>query len=211
MKIVVFGSSGRIGRVITAEALRRGHYVTAVSRRSHRMGLTHPRLTSVRGDAADAASVAEVARGHDVAVVAVGPAPGGDDALFAAVARAMLAGLSQAEVKRVVVLGGAGSLEVAGGGRLVDTPDFPEPWKGNALGQAAALELYRLSDFDWTYLSPAAVLEPGERTGHYRSGGDQLLKDAEGKSRITIPDYALALMDEVERGDHLRQRMTVAY
>jgi hypothetical protein len=211
MKIIVFGSSGRIGRVITEEALRRGHYVTAVSRRAHRMGLTHPRLTSLRGDAADAASVAAVAKGHDVAVVAVGPAPGGDDAVFAAVARAMLEGLPKAEVRRVVILGGAGSLEVAPGVRLVDTPEFPVGWKSNALGQAAALELYRLADCDWTYISPPALIEPGERTGHYRSGGDQLLIDGQGKSRITIADYAIALVDQVERGDHLRQRMTVAY
>ena len=211
MKIVVFGASGRIGRAITEEALTRRHYVTGVSRRANRMGLTHPRLTTLRGDAADPASVAVVAAGHDAAVVAVGPAPGGEDGVFAAVARAMLVGLPMAIVKRVVILGGAGSLAVASGGRLVDTPEFPADWKRNALGQAAALDIYRLADLDWTYLSPAALLEPGERTGHYRIGGDQVLVDNQGNSRITIPDYAMALVDEVEQAAHVRQRITVAY
>ncbi len=211
MKIVVFGASGRIGRVSAEEGLARGHFVTGVGRRASRMGLTHPRLTTVRGDATDPESVAIVASGHDAAVVAVGPAPGGDDGVFAAVAAAMISGLPKGGVSRVLILGGAGSLEVAPGQRLVDTPEFPAAWRGNALGQAAALELYRQSTLAWTYLSPAALIEPGERTGHYRTGSDQLLVDADGKSRISIADYAMAMIDELEVPKNVGRRMTVGY
>lgn len=211
MKFVVFGASGRIGTQIVEEALSRGHQVTAAVRNPGKLGLTHARLTEVQADAADPASVAAAARGHDAAIVAVGPGPGGDFGNYAKVAKALISGLPKAGVRRLLILGGAGSLEVAPGVRLVDTAEFPPAWKPDALGQADALALYRASDLDWTYISPAAVLEPGARTGKYRAGTDQLLVDAQGNSRISIPDYAVAMVDELEKPKNLRRRMTVAY
>jgi putative NADH-flavin reductase len=125
----------------------------------------------------------------------------------------LLDGASQAKVKRLIVVGGAGSLEVAPGVRLVDAPAFPAEWKGVGLAHSDALEVYRNSEaeVDWTYVSPPAIIEPGERKGNYRVGGDQLLADEKGDSRISTEDYAVALLDEVEKPRHLRGRFTVAY
>jgi hypothetical protein len=115
-------------------------------------------------------------------------------------------------VKRLLVVGGAGSLEIAPGLQVVDTPDFPPQWKESALGARDALELLKAEQgLDWTMLSPAALIEPGERTGRFRLGGDQLLVDGEGASRISLQDYAVAMIDELERPAHIGRRFTVAY
>ncbi len=145
---------------------------------------------------------------------ALGPRHGADDdeAIIVGAARGLIDGARGAGVRRIIVVGGAGSLEIAPGVRLVDTPDFPAAWKSNALAAAAALDVFRgVTDLDWTYVSPAAVIEPGERTGHYRAGGDQLVTDGGGSSRITYADFAIALSDELEQGNALRRRMTAAY
>ena len=213
MKILVFGVGGAIGQEITVELLRRGHSVVAVTRAGAPIdGLD---LQVVQGDAADPASVATLAQGVDAVVSAVGPRRGSEnneESLLGA-ARGLTDGLRMAGTRRLVVVGGAGSLEVAPGQRLVDTPDFHPAWKPTALAHAKALdEVYRAAgDLDWTYVSPAALIEPGERTGSYRTGGDQLLTDEAGNSRITIPDYAIAIADVVESGDAVRRRITVAH
>ena len=213
MRIIVFGAGGAIGREITAELLRRGHPVVAVTRTGAPIdGLD---VQVIQGDAADPASVAIIAQGVDAIVSAVGPRRGSEDdeeSLLGA-ARGLVDGMRRAGARRLVVVGGAGSLEVAPGHRLVDTPDFPAAWKPGALAHARALdEVYRAADdLDWTYVSPAALIEPGERTGQYRAGGDQLLTDDAGNSRITIPDYAIAIADVAERGDAVRRRITVAH
>jgi uncharacterized protein len=212
MKVLVFGATGNIGRAITAELLSRGHTVTGASRTGVPVeGLD---VTVLQGDAADPATVARLSRGQDAVVAAIGPKPGDPvpDGAFSSAARGLLDGLRAAGVRRLLVLGGAGSLEVAPGERVVDAPDFPQAWKANALGQAEALGIYRTaSDLDWTYVSPAAIIGPGERTGTYRVGGDQLLVDASGESRISIPDYAAGFVDELEKGNAIRRRITVAY
>ncbi len=124
----------------------------------------------------------------------------------------MITALRRANVRRLVILGGAGGLEISPGVRVVDAPDFPAMWKANALAQIKALALYReVEDLDWTVVSPAAIIEPGERTGNFQIGGDQLLVDAEGRSRISIADYAIAFVNELERGEAIRRRITVAY
>jgi putative NADH-flavin reductase len=137
----------------------------------------------------------------------------GDFASVAKNAGILLDALPKAGVKRLLWVGGAGSLEVAPGVKVIDDPHFPEAWKPEALAQAEALDLFRTSsaDVDWTYISPAALIEPGERTGKYRIGGDQLLVDANGVSRISIEDYAAALLDRAEKNDAPRKRITVAY
>jgi uncharacterized protein len=128
-------------------------------------------------------------------------------------ARTLLDNLPKAGVKRLLWVGGAGTLETAPGVRVIDDPHFPAAWKAEATAQGQALEVFRASqaDVDWTYISPAALIEDGTRSGAYRVGGDQLLVDANGTSRITIPDYAAALLDRIEQHDALRQRITVAY
>jgi putative NADH-flavin reductase len=130
-----------------------------------------------------------------------------------AVGRAVLDGLRKAGVRRLVVVGGAGSLEVAPGVRIVDLPEFSDAYKPEALAQAALLDLLRdnADDLEWTYISPGATIEPGERTGVYRVGGDQLLLDDDGNSRVSAEDYAIALVDELEKGENIRRRITVAY
>jgi uncharacterized protein len=214
MKVLVFGAPGVIGRAITAELLERGHTVTAASRSGAPVeGLV---VQTVTGDARDPGSVARLAAGQDAVASAIGPRHGtGEDpadSLLAA-ARGLADGLRRAGVRRLMVVGGAGSLEVAPGKRLVDSPDFPPAGKPTALAHARTLdEVYRgIDDLDWTYVSPAGVIGPGERTGEFRVGGDQLLVDDSGQSRISIPDYAIAFADELEDGEAFRRRITVAY
>lgn len=196
MKLVIFGAAGTIGSRIAAEAEARGHEVT--------------RLRSADADVTDPAAVADAVAGHDAIVSAVGSFADLD--LLTRAAEALLRGARDAGVTRLLVVGGAGSLEVAPGRRLVDTPEFPEAWKPGALAHADALEVYRAdATLDWTYVSPAAVIEPGERTGAYRIGGNELLLDGDGESRISTEDYASAIIDELEHATHVRQRITVAY
>jgi uncharacterized protein len=213
MKIVVFGASGAIGRAITAELLARGHTVTAATRSGAPIeGLV---VQVVTGDASDPRSVARLAAGRDAVVSATGPRRGAEDPedSLLGTARGLAEGLRRAGVRRLVVVGGAGSLEVASGQRLLDTSEFPPAWKPTALAHARTLEeVYReIDDLDWTYVSPPGVIGPGDRTGEFRVGGDQLLVGDDGQSRISIPDYAIALVDELEDGEAFRRRITVAY
>jgi len=215
MRIALFGAGGIIGRRILDEALRRGHQVTAVVRDPTRFSVPADRVAVVQGDVVDAASVAAAVRGHDAVISAVGPARTADalPGMLVDAARALIDGLLRAHVRRLAIVGGAGSLEVAPGLQLMDTPDFPPAWRPVAVAARDALAVYRAAPpgLDWTYVSPAAVIEPGKRTGTYRTGRDQLLTDRLGKSRISAEDFAVALLDEVERPAHVRQRITVAY
>jgi uncharacterized protein len=198
MKLIVFGATGLLGSRIAAEAEARGHEVTRASR-----------ATGV--DATDPGSVAAAAAGHDAALSAV--TQHGRPQVLVDVARALLEGLDRAGVQRLVVAGGAGSLEVAPGVRLMDTPDFHEEWKPEAQAQADALDAYRAAETDvaWSYVSPGALLEPGERTGAYRTGGDELIADEQGRSRITMEDLAIAMLDEAQEQRHPRARFTAAH
>jgi len=215
MRIALFGAGGMIGRRILEEALRRGHEVTAVVRDPTRFSGAADRVAVVQGDVVDAASVAAAVRGHDAVISAVGPAhtPDARPQMLGDAARALIAGVPRASVRRLLVVGGAGSLEVRPGAQLVDTPEFPAAWRPVALAHRDALAVYRAAPpgLDWTYFSPAAVIEPGKRTGTYRTGRDQLLTDRLRKSRISAEDFAVALLDELERPAHVCQRITVAY
>lgn len=211
MRIVLFGISGSIGAAIAAELRERGHEVTGVSR----SGTTSVAgVRAVAADASDAARVAELAAGADAVITATGPRHDGSESLdtLAATSRALIEGVRKSGVRRLVIVGGAGSLIDPDGRRHVDNPHFPDAVKPVALAHAAVLDIYRqVTDLDWTYVSPAASIEPGERTGTYRTGGDQLLADANGVSRITIPDFAAGLVDEVEEPTAIRRRITIAY
>ena len=197
MKIVVFGSTGMIGSRISAELEQRGHEVVGASR-------------ATGTDITDPASVADAVTGADAVVSAVSAR--GVDYTLSDVARSCVDGLRQAGVKRLVVVGGASSLEVAPGVRLLDTPDFPDEFKAEAAQGVEALALFRsISDLEWTYVSPAAFIHPGERTGRYRLGEDQLLTDENGNSEISAEDYAIAIADLLEQAGHSRSRVGVAW
>jgi len=216
MKIVLFGAGGIVARSIAREALERGHQVTGVVRDAASFHSYDDRMRVVGGDGTDAASIARVAAGADVIVSALSPRPspsGRAASSLASAARALLAGASKAAVKRLIIVGGAGSLEVAPGTMLMDAPGFPDAYKPEAIQHKEALDIYRASKNDviWTFMSPAVEIGPGPRTGHYRRGDDRVLADAAGKSFISFDDYAVALLDEIEHPTHPRARMTVAY
>jgi uncharacterized protein len=197
MKIALFGPTGMIGSRIAAELESRGHELVRASRASGH-------------DVTDPVSVAAAATGADAIVSAVSAR--GVSYTLADVARSLLDGARQAGVKRLVIVGGASTLEVAPGVRLLDTPDFPAAYREEANQGAESLELYRaVDDLDWTFVSPAAFIHPGERTGTYRLSDDKLLVDASGNSEISAEDYAIAIADLLEQGAHPRSRVGVAW
>lgn len=211
MRLIVFGANGALGRRLVMECLERGLEVTAAVRDVSRFEGVSREINVVAADATDPHAVAAVARDHDAALSAVIQHTRPE--ILVAVAQSLLAGLSQAGVARLVVAGGAGSLYVEEGIRLMDTPDFREEWKPEAQAQADALETYRAADTDveWTYASPGALLEPGERTGEYREGDDRLLTGDDGHSRISMEDFAIAMVDEAVEPKHSRNRFTAAH
>lgn len=202
MNIVVLGASGRAGSEITRELAARGHAVTAIARKPEAI----PALDGVKAVAGDASDPA-----------ALGPLIQGADAVISAlhhdvIAETLLTALRTAGVPRLLVTGGAGSLEVAPGVRLIDTPAFPAEFKPYAVPGVAFLDYLReVTDIDWTFFSPAALIEEGPRLGRFRTGGDQLIVDDKGESRISFADYAIAMVDELEQHRHSRARFTAAY
>ncbi len=216
MKIVLFGATGNVGRRVAAEALRRGHEVVGVVRDPAAVESPDPRVTLVRGDATNGESVADIVEGADAVVSAISPRPnprGLPAPRLADNARALIDGLRTAGARRVLYVGGASSLEVAPGQQLLDQPGFPEMYRAEAIEGREALGVWRseAEGLDWTYLSPAIEIAPGERTGSYRTTGERLLFDTEGKSFISFEDYAVAVLDELERPQHVGQRFGVAY
>lgn len=212
MKIAVFAASGRIGSRIVLEALNRGHDVTAVVRHPENYTLIHDHLKVAKGDLFDRQDVETGAFDQDAVVCAYSNTRGAPASTIAELPIPLIKGLKQAHVKRLIIVGGAGSLEVSPGLQLVDTPNFPTEYKSTALAHRDALKLYiNEKELDWTYISPAAEIAPGERTGGFRIGGTQLLTDENGRSFISMEDYAVAVLDEIENPTHIRQQMTVAY
>jgi len=203
MKIAVIGASGNAGSRISAELARRGHSVTAIARHPEKIA-AQANVTPTGGDVMDQAGLARLLAGHDAAISSVH---------FLASDPAKLIGAArESKVGRYLVVGGAGSLEVAPGVRLVTTPGFPVAYKAEAEKGAAFLDLLRAEkELNWTFLSPSALFTAGERTGKFRLGIDQLLTAADGKSSISFEDFAVALADEIERPVHIRQRFTVGY
>lgn len=205
MKIAVVGATGMIGSCVVTEAASRGHQVTGISR-SGKPAVAQTNVTTKNLDITDSTAAEAIARNHDVVVSAIGPSrqPGGHPEAFASTLEQLARDVREA---RLVVVGGAGSLLAAPGLRLVDTPGFPEIHKIEAL--AAAEGLYRLQNLDdigeWTYLSPAPMIEPGVRTGSYNIGDD-----APAGDRVSVEDFAVALLDEIETPAHTGQRFTVA-
>ena len=202
--IAILGITGRAGSRIATELLQRGHTVTGIARNTAK-AQAHPGLSLKQADATQLDALVPLLRGHDAVISATRFADGID-------AATAIAATKQAGVPRLLVVGGAGSLEIAPGKALVDTPEFPAAYKAEALAGRAFLDTLRAEkELDWTFLSPSALFEPGPRTGAYRLGGDQLLADANGKSWISMEDYAIAMADEIERPVHPRRRFTVGY
>jgi putative NADH-flavin reductase len=202
MKVALIGATGNAGSRILAELAARGHHVTAIARDVS--GITpHPQITATRADMADAGTLARILEGHDAVVSSVH--------FTVTDAPALIETVKSSGVKRYIVVGGAGSLEVAPGTALIDTPGFPDAYRTEAGKGRDFLNLLKEEDgLDWTFLSPSAEFVPGKRTGSFRLGTDQLLTGKEG-SRISFEDYALALVDELEHPRHVRQRFTVGY
>ncbi len=202
--IAILGITGRAGSRIATELLQRGHTVTGIARNLAKAE-ARPGLSLKQADATQLDALVALLRGHDAMISATHFA-GGIDAATA------IAAAKKADVPRLLVVGGAGSLEIAPGKALVDTPEFPAAYKAEALAGRAFLEALRAEKvLDWTFISPSALFEPGERTGSYRIGGNQLLADANGKSWVSMEDYAIAMADEIEKPAHPRQRFTVGY
>lgn len=203
-QVALIGASGAAGSRIHQELAHRGHAVTGIARHPEKVAAL-PHTRTVQADVHDAAALAQVLRGHDAVVSAVHFTASDPQALIDAV--------RAAGVRRYLVVGGAGSLEVAPGQRLVDQPGFPAAYHAEASKGADFLALLRQSapDLEWTFLSPSALFVPGERTGRFRLGTDQLLTAADGNSSISFEDYAVALVDELEKPAHIRSRFTVGY
>jgi putative NADH-flavin reductase len=203
MKIALIGATGNVGSRILDEALRRGHEVTAIARDISKLA-QRPKLRPVAGDVADATALAKSLAGHDVVISSVRfltPHLGN-----------VVTATKAAGVPRLAVVGGAGSLEVAPGVALLDTPNFPAAYKAEATaGRDFLVALRRETTLDWTFLSPSAFFHAGERTGKFRLGTDELLTAGDGKSSISYEDYATALLDEIEAPKHPRGRFTVGY
>jgi uncharacterized protein len=203
MKIAVVGASGNAGSRIVAELARRGHAVTAIARNPEKIAKL-PNVTAKPGDIHDQGSLTRLLAGHDAAISSVH--------FLASDPIKLIAAAKDSKVGRYLVVGGAGSLEVAPGVRLVTTPGFPAQYKAESEKGAAFLDLLKVQkELNWTFLSPSALFTAGERTGKFRLGTDQLLTGPDGKSWISFEDFAVALADEIERPAHIRQRFTVGY
>lgn len=202
MKIALIGATGNAGSRILAELVSRGHEVTAIVRHPEKVP-ANPKVTARKGDVHDKAGLAALLAGHDAVISSVHFTASDPHTLIEAV--------RASGVKRYLVVGGAGSLEVAPGVTLVSTPEFPAIYKEEATKGAEFLGILRAEkDLDWTFLSPSALFVPGERTGKFRLGSDRLLTNDKGSS-ISFEDYAIALADEIEKPAHSRARFTVGY
>lgn len=203
MKIALIGATGFIGSRLLAELTSRSHQVTAIVRNPEKVP-QGAGVTAKKGDVYDKDGLAALLAGHDAVISAVH--------FTASDPATLLAAVKQSGVKRYLVVGGAGSLEVAPGVKLFDTKEFPAIYLDEAKKGGAYLDLLKGENgLDWTFLSPSALIEPGERTGKFRLGKDQLLVDDKGQSRISAEDYAIALVDELEKPAYSRQRFTVGY
>ncbi|MDP4210300.1 MAG: NAD(P)-dependent oxidoreductase [Bacteroidota bacterium] len=214
MKIAIIGASGYVGSEILNEALSRGHQVTAMVRNPEKITVKHAKLTVVKSDVFNEVETTKTLVGHDVVVSSYNPGWQNPNiyADFLKGSETILNSAKKSGVSRLLVIGGAGSLEIAPGVQLVDTPEFPAEYKQGALAARDFLNILRKeSSFAWTFLSPAILLVPGERTGSYRAGTDTPVFNANGESKITVADMAIAIVDELENPKYIKKRFTVGY
>jgi putative NADH-flavin reductase len=214
MKIAIIGATGFVGPVVVNEALQRGHEVTAIARSTDKIAKGNDKLTAVAADAYDSDSLAKILAGHD-AVVSTFNAGWTNPNLyndFIKGSEAIQQAVKASGVKRFLFVGGAGSLEIAPGIQLVDSPNFPAEYKAGATAARDYLNtLKKETELDWTFLSPAIILHPGERTGKFRLGTDQPVFDEKGHSDISVEDMAVAIIDELEKNQYIKKRFTLGY
>ena len=216
MKLALIGASGFVGSAILKEVIERGHLVTALARHPEAIR-QHPLVTAQKVSALVVDEVAEAIKGHDVVISAYNAGWSNPNLYpeFLAGSIAIQQAVKKAGLKRLLVVGGAGSLYVADGVQLVDTPEFPAEWKPGALAARDYLNILKEErDLDWTFLSPAIEMNPGSsgvKQGQYRTGLDSPVFNKEGRSIISVEDLAVAIADEIEQPKHIRQRFTVAY
>ena len=212
--IVIIGASDFVGSAILNEALGRGHKVTAVVRNPEKIKRTDPNLTVAAGNVSCAGTVAELAKEADAVISAYNPGWSNPNIYEETLETypAIISGVKGAGVKRLLIVGGAGSLNVAPGVRVMDGPLPASVAPGiKALAEVYYTYLLPEKELDWVFLSPAANMQPGKRTGKFRLGKDDLIVDAKGESRISVEDYAVAMIDELEKEAHHRERFTLGY
>ena len=210
MKVALYGATGKSGSRILKELASRGHQVIAIVRDPSKLTQTGPGVQVKQDDLSDPKKIAAAVDGAEAVISAYAP-PQNDVRALVGVTQRQVEALGQKPKARLIVVGGAGGLNVAPGIMLVDSPYFPEPYQPIARAHVEAFNVLRASKIDWTYLAPAAYFEPGERTGKFRLGKDELIANAQQESRISMEDYAIALVDELEKPRHRRQRFSVGY
>jgi len=212
MKVAIIGASGFIGSYVRDEALARGHQVTAIVRRPEEITVQDSRLHVVKADILKD-EVGELVKGHDAVISAYSAGRKGSGIYAEQIEgyKAIVSGVKKSGIKRLLLVGGASTLEVSPGVQLIDTMSPEQVTQGMLATREMLYMLRTEKELEWTFLSPPASIAPGERTGHYRVGKDQLLKDEKGESRISTQDYAVAMLDELENPQHVRERFTVAY
>lgn len=212
--VLLIGATGFVGSAILNELLSRGHQVTAVARHPEKMA-AHPALTAVAADVENVDRIAELAKGKDAVISAYNPGWTNPDQprLIAQNSPLILEAVRRSGVKRVLIVGGAGTLFCAPGLRVVDAGVIPDEILAavREVGNFHLNVVEKERDLDWAYFCPAGEIAPGERTGKFRLGKDDLIVDAEGKSHISVEDYAVAMVDELERPAHHRERFTIGY
>jgi putative NADH-flavin reductase len=215
MKIAIVGATGFIGSKVRDEAVSRGHVVTAITRSPEKLP-EGDRIIPARADVNDVPTLTTYMRGQDAVIHAFAPGRGIDPEVLMEKQRAgtlsIIAATKASGVKRLLAVGGAGSLEVRPGVAHFDTPEFPPEYQGGARATAQIKDLLRAEkDLDWTFLCPSTSIFPGERTGKFRLADDRLLIGADGLSRVSVEDYAVAMIDELENPRHTGHRFTVGY
>jgi hypothetical protein len=209
MNVILYGATGKSGSRILKELLSRGHKVTAVARDTSKLNGVNG-LTVKKDDLSDVNKIVEVIKGADAVISAYAPPADDTDALVG-VTKRQIEAVKKAGVGRLIVVGGAGGLQIKPGVSLIESGYLPEPYLPIATSHVKALDLLKKSDIDWTYFAPAGFFEPGERTGKFRLGKDELISNDKGESRISMEDYAIALVDELENPKHRKQRFSIGY
>jgi putative NADH-flavin reductase len=209
MRVALYGATGRAGSRILQELVRRGHDVIAMAREPQK-GPPADHVEWKVDDLSDLGHMVESVRGAEAIISAYAPPGDNTDALVAVCERLVRAS-EQSHVPRLLVVGGAGVLEVSPGMTLLQSGMLPPEWMAIAASHGKALAALRETAIDWTYVAPAAMFEPGERTGTYRTDDYRLLTDAKGESRISMEDYAIAMVDELEHPVHPRASFAVAW
>ena len=214
-KIVLIGASGFVGSAILKEAIDRGHKVTAVVRHPEKITLINKNLVIKQGDVSSSATVTEVSKGADVVISAYNPGWKNPDIAkeTTLVYKAIIEGVKKSGVKRFLVVGGAASLFISPGKKLMDAGIIPESFQAavRALADVYLVDLMAEESLDWVFFSPAGIIEQGLRTGKFRLGKDDLIVNKAGESRISVQDYAVAMIDELEKPVHHQERFTIGY